>query len=339
MIRFVSAVLAAAACLHVAGCSGELPEDEFRHNSPRPSCEYTVGPGREAYYPEPVLVATEEWDEPVLVAPPLTDDCPNDAVEISRDGQTIYFFWSPTVGGTNEELLHIHTGTYRAERTGTDPGAFSGPRYFDLQKGTAGSVDAKPSFTPDGSFVYFHSTRAANTGFQADPWVDDYLDIYRAPVIRGEPGIAANLGPPVNTVYLDGEHTLSPDGNRLYLTSTRPGGLGGPDIWVSERSGAGWTDPENLGAPVNSADSDGQPGFAADDPDTMYFVSNRDGRSSIYRSTWESDLSSWSAPEMILTGYVGEPALVADGSVMYFVHVLIDDEDVFGSNIWYVTRR
>ena len=51
-----------------------------------------------------------------MLSAPLTDKCPNDAVEISRDGQTIFFFWSPTVGGTYEELLHIHTGTYFASR-------------------------------------------------------------------------------------------------------------------------------------------------------------------------------------------------------------------------------
>ena len=28
----------------------------------------------------------------------------------------------------------------------------------------------------------------------------------------------------------------------------------------------------------------------------------------------------------------GEPSLVADGSIMYFVHVLVDDEGVFGSD-------
>ncbi len=34
------------------------------------------------------------------------------------------------------------------------------------------------------------------------------------------------------------------------------------------------------------------------------------------------------------TGYVGEPSLVGDGSIMYFVHVMVNDEGVYGSNIW-----
>jgi len=317
------------------GCTGE-EESGFGHGSPRPECRYSVDPGRTAYYEEPVVVV-DDWSVPVMLAAPLSDACPNDAVQISSDGRTLYFFWSPTVGGSYEELLHAHTGTYRAERLGNDPGSFGEPTYFALQKGVEGaSVDGKPSFSPGGDLVYFHSTRADNLGYQSTPPTDDYLDIYVATISNGEPGPAINLGEPVNSVYLDGEHALHPDGERLFLSSNRPGGLGGVDIWVSHRTGDEWSDPINLGAPINSEHFEAQPGFAADYPDTMYFVSNRDGPSSIYRSTYDGE--TWSEPEMVITGYVGEPSLVGDGSIMYFVHVLVNDEGVYGSNIWYVEK-
>jgi len=320
-------------------CDEKKPEDEqasFIHDTPRPECCYSFDPGRKAYYEEPVMVASG-WSEPVMLSAPLTDLCPNDAVEISGDGKTIYFFWSPTVNGTDEELLHIHTGTYYAARVGNDPGMFTEPRFFDLQKGSGdGSVDGRLSFTPDDDSVYFHSTRSANLGFQLSPPANDYLDIYVAPIINGEPGPAVNLGEPVNSVYLDGEHALSPDGMQLFITSTRPGGVGEADIWISTRTGSTWSTPVNPGTPINSTGWEGQPGFAADDPGTMYFVSRRDGPSGIYRSTYDG--VNWSEPEMVITGYVGEPSLVSDGSIMYFVHVLADDEGVFGSNIWYVKR-
>jgi hypothetical protein len=62
----------------------------------------------------------------------------------------------------------------------------------------------------------------------------------------------------LNTPAMDGCPIQSPDGRSLYLASTRPGGLGGLDIWVSHRPNrhAPWGPPENLGEPVNSAADD-----------------------------------------------------------------------------------
>lgn len=62
----------------------------------------------------------------------------------------------------------------------------------------------------------------------------------------------------INTPALDGCPILSPDGLQLYIASTRPGGHGGIDIWVAERSStdAPFGAPENLPAPVNSSADD-----------------------------------------------------------------------------------
>jgi hypothetical protein len=62
----------------------------------------------------------------------------------------------------------------------------------------------------------------------------------------------------LNTPDMDGCPIQSPDGLSLYLASTRPGGIGGLDIWVAHRPNkhAPWGAPENLGEPVNSAADD-----------------------------------------------------------------------------------
>ncbi len=62
----------------------------------------------------------------------------------------------------------------------------------------------------------------------------------------------------LNTPAVDGCPIQSPDGLSLYMASTRPGGLGGIDIWVAHRASAGdpWGAPENLGEPVNSTADD-----------------------------------------------------------------------------------
>jgi len=62
------------------------------------------------------------------------------------------------------------------------------------------------------------------------------------------------MGPVINTMANDLAAALSRDERSLYFTSTRPGGFGGEDIWVSHRTNkaADWESPANLGPTINS---------------------------------------------------------------------------------------
>jgi len=88
----------------------------------------------------------------------------------------------------------------------------------------------------------------------------------------------------VNTAYVDGCPIQSPDGLSLYMASTRPGGLGGIDLWVAHRSSTtvGFGTPVNLGPAVNSAADDFCP--APVRGKGLYFVSTRGGNADIYFS-------------------------------------------------------
>jgi len=86
-----------------------------------------------------------------------------------------------------------------------------------------------------------------------------------------------NIGPPVNTRENEGAFSASPDGKFLFFTScSRPGGVGRCDIWYTAREGETWTEPKNLGQPVNSREWESQPSISADGV-TIYFASNRPG--------------------------------------------------------------
>jgi Tol biopolymer transport system component len=84
-----------------------------------------------------------------------------------------------------------------------------------------------------------------------------------------------NLGPVVNSDGLDGGPALSKNGRSLYFYSSRPG-LGGFDLWVSQRSKEeeDWGVPENLGPVVNSSSFDLTPGVSRDGH-WLFFSSNR----------------------------------------------------------------
>lgn len=81
-----------------------------------------------------------------------------------------------------------------------------------------------------------------------------------------------NLGAVVNSPDIDETPFLSRDGLSLYFSSTRPGGFGGSDIWVTKRSsiGAPWGEPANLGPGVNTADHESHPTLSVDGH-TLYF--------------------------------------------------------------------
>jgi outer membrane protein OmpA-like peptidoglycan-associated protein/Tol biopolymer transport system component len=85
---------------------------------------------------------------------------------------------------------------------------------------------------------------------------------------------AENMGNKVNSESWDSGPSLSPDKRDLYFSSDRPGGYGGRDIYVSHRLPNGrWSEPENLGAGVNTIGDECCPFIHADNQ-TLYFTSN-----------------------------------------------------------------
>jgi len=78
----------------------------------------------------------------------------------------------------------------------------------------------------------------------------------------------------------DAAVTIRVDGRELMFWSTRAGGLGGADLWVSTRQNVHdpWSPPVNLGAPLNSASDDVTPSISFDGR-TLTFGSNRPGGS------------------------------------------------------------
>ncbi|MBM3412778.1 MAG: flagellar motor protein MotB [Bacteroidetes bacterium] len=84
---------------------------------------------------------------------------------------------------------------------------------------------------------------------------------------------AKNLGSRINSDQWESQPCLSPDKRELYFASRRPGGFGGSDIYVSRLQDNGqWSNPENLGAGINSP-ADEQSPFIHADNQTLYFTS------------------------------------------------------------------
>jgi hypothetical protein len=91
-------------------------------------------------------------------------------------------------------------------------------------------------------------------------------------------GTPSNLGPVVNSPFVDGGPGISKKGLSLYFHSNRPGGMGDTDIWVSQRSSIHdpWGPPVHLGPTINTSFAETVPTFSRDEH-WMFFASTRPG--------------------------------------------------------------
>jgi hypothetical protein len=142
--------------------------------------------------------------------------------------------------------------------------------------------EADPWFTPDGSRLYFISSRSDDGVKRAD--LDVWLVDRSADGAWGKP---ERLPAPVNTTGAEWFPRPGPD-RWLYFGSNRPGGLGGNDIWRARADDAGRWSVENLGANVNTPADEYEP---LPSPDGSRLLVMGDG--GFYESRREGD--GWSA--------------------------------------------
>jgi hypothetical protein len=139
-----------------------------------------------------------------------------------------------------------------------------------------GGWDEYGQISPDGLTLVFTSDRPGGYG----PAFGDTGDIWMATRATRTSAfnLVENMGPQINTAGNEGSPFLSSDGLALiFNSSTRPGGQGGVDLWVSYQDGSeGWQEPVNLGPNVNSAADDWTASLSAD-MSTLYFASTREG--------------------------------------------------------------
>ncbi len=105
----------------------------------------------------------------------------------------------------------------------------------------------------------------------------------------------------INTEGNEGAQTLSADGNWMFFTACgREDGRGSCDIYFSQWSGTGWSQPVNLGMPVNSPYWESQPTFSSDGK-TLMFVSNRPGGRG-GKDIWQATIQSINSDGVPLFG-------------------------------------
>ncbi len=146
--------------------------------------------------------------------------------------------------------------------------------------------------------------------------------------------VAKSMGQPINTWLNEGAPTLSPDGQKLFFTACANSngygenrfGFGSCDIFTSYKQGDSWSEPLNIGAPVNTGAWETQPSVASDGK-TLYFIRGYTDRFGVYHqniyTASYSDDSGWSVPVKlpppVNTDGTEESVFIhPDGRTLYF---------------------
>ena len=159
----------------------------------------------------------------------------------------------------------------------SEDGSHSFPQPMHIYGFNVNSSDVNLTMSPFGLVLILSMDRADSKG-QKDLFVSFYdrENVWSPPI---------NMGDQLNTEFEETTPHISPNKRFLYFSSNRPGGVGGNDIYYSERldhTWLNWSAPVLLKGEANSVFDDSQPFF---DPSNhfMYFTSKRDGSSDIFR--------------------------------------------------------
>ncbi|MBN2522439.1 MAG: OmpA family protein [Bacteroidales bacterium] len=176
-----------------------------------------------------------KWSEPENITPQLMSDGDQFVTSISFDGKMLFL--------SREDAFNsdIYVSYYMDNRwTKSVPlGANINTKYWE----------SHASVSKDGETLYFTSNRKGNKG---------EMDIYIAHLNdEGKWGPAVNIGETINSKLNEDTPFITEDEKILYFSSQGFRGMGGYDIFKSERiSEKEWSMPQNLGYPINTTDDD-----------------------------------------------------------------------------------
>ena len=138
--------------------------------------------------------------------------------------------------------------------------------------------------------------------------------IYYAEQLNGvwQPAVLASS---VGFPFVSGDENphLTLDEQTLFFESSRPGGQGLQDLWMSTRVQGQWSAPVPLPATVNTPGVEGSP-FSLDGT-ALYFDDKGSGRGILYS---RRTAAGWTRARVVVAGAVGDPSLTLSGD-LYFI--------------------
>jgi Tol biopolymer transport system component len=261
-----------------------------------------------------------EWKTPINLGPGVNSSANDLAPALSKDGLTLYFSSTRLAGGFGGEDIWV-------SRRDPKTGEWGEPVNIGPVVNSIG-MERVRYLSPDGRLLLFQSDRGQGEG-GSDIWATTRKRMHDD-LAWGRP---VNLGSVINSpmnelgaTYLFGNSGIN---HKLFISSNRPGGLGGADLYSSDiPDGGSFGVPVNL-TELNSASNDTCMSISSDGLEII-FSSNRPDLNNLmsafdlWVSTRSSIFDAWSVPKNLgstvnAEGFLdANPALSFDGTTLVF---------------------
>lgn len=208
----------------------------------------------------------DPWGTPRNLGPTINSSANDGGANLSIDGHRL-FFHSARPGGFGGTDLYMARRHDANDDLGWQP-----PVNLGAGVNTDDNENAPQPFEAAGDrlAIYFASPRTSGRG-----GIDIYMSIQESDGVFG----TAALVEEVSTTFNDQSPAISRDGLELIFPSDRTGTIGQLDLWRSTRASLNdrWSEPENLGATINSAFIEAAPELSFDGTTLYFHAANRAG--------------------------------------------------------------
>jgi hypothetical protein len=212
-----------------------------------------IDPWTEDYYDDIYISTlddkTKSWSTAQNIGAPINTEFHDASLSISSDGNSIFVY-------KNIENVTRSGDIYISNIKPT--GEWSEPKPIDTKNINSSYFESSASMTADGNTIYFVSERKEVSKKEGKEW--------------GKP---ANLGAVINTPYDEIGVFIHPDGKTLFFSSNGHKTMGGYDLFMSVLEEGKWSEPINLGYPINTTRNE------------VHFVMTADRKNAYISSTRE----------------------------------------------------
>jgi outer membrane protein OmpA-like peptidoglycan-associated protein len=235
---------------------------------------------------EDILSTTKQnkaWTPPVNLPAPVNTKLHDATIALSADGQKLFIYTDENEGDVLLSKLE-------------------GDKWSKPEQAGGNAINTKYSeihacYSYDEKSIYFVSNKPEDNygGF------DIYVTHQDA---NGRWGKPENLGPAINTIYDEEGVYLHPDGKTMYFSSKGHKTMGSYDIFRSVFEDGKWSEPENIGYPINSADKD------------AFFVVSASGKHGYYSSARMDAIGETDIYMITLLGPEKDPILNVEDQLL-----------------------